>query len=821
MNVSFAYPLYAGLLLLLPLIWFTARRAGTAQKVLRCGLMTALIAALMQPVILHHADTATRVFILDETAGVTPAQATDARAWLRQQIASVDENVTVDVLHLGGETLKAAPANYRHINDTRSLSQPALVSLALNTIVAGQQADITFISNGLSKHGDWSATLAALKHDNVKLNWVELDAPRNPVIRQFALPITRRGESWQAHLDVEGLNSSEEWQLVISESSAEAPVLVTRALNADAGGEARVNLNLGRADADFKPLKATLQRRAGADWLTVDARDVIAVAQPATGVLVAAADNRFINQLQTLLGDGFNLSTMPENGDISAALAQNQLVVINDATTSRLPVTQQQAILDAIEKQGTGLFYSGGEKAFASGGMAQAPLSAALPVKLIPQKKQQQPSVALAVVIDSSGSMQGTPLELAKQVARLAVRKLTPLDQVGVVEFYGTRQWSVPLQPVTTPDNIERAIGKMQSMGATQLFPAIQEAYFGLRQVKASYRHILVITDAGIEEENYQHLLRFIGQDQINVSTVLVGPDTAREAQMAELANWGRGRFYSIPDEFSMVELDFHKPSEMPEPVFRPGEYSLSVGDRDAAIPSVTGYARTALRPEARELVSVANTADPLLASWQFGAGRVTTLTTQPVARGTENWLNWPDYAAWLATQLAETAAQSSAIDITLSRTATMVNGLIRYNYKGKPLTATRQLADGSDAPVALHYRAPGIAALQFSADLDEPVLLEVSDGNGRTLAASAPRQDWYTDAAVPRLHRQLLREVTAQSGGRQLNIRDDALPELKRSRALQATALYPWLLALALLLYFSDIICRRWPTASLNRGAR
>jgi Mg-chelatase subunit ChlD len=221
--------------------------------------------------------------------------------------------------------------------------------------------------------------------------------------------------------------------------------------------------------------------------------------------------------------------------------------MLDDLPAARLPAPAQRSLLQAVRQDGLGLFYTGGQKAFATGGYDRTPLGDALPVSLRQDEKLEQPSVALAIVIDTSGSMKGQKIELAKQVARFAVGKLTPLDSVGVVEFYGAKQWAVPMQPARDTPEVERAIGRMEANGSSVLFPAIQEAYYALKGTNARYRHILVITDAGVEEQRYQQLLTHIADDRITVSTALVGADPEGEEKMALWARWGRGRYYAIP----------------------------------------------------------------------------------------------------------------------------------------------------------------------------------------------------------------------------------------------------------------------------------
>ncbi|GGF84387.1 VWA domain-containing protein [Alteromonas lipolytica] len=816
MSITFLHPYYALLLLLLllPAILWLGRRSKTSLSVLRCLLITALVLALMQPVWLHSSTSAMRVFIVDTDSANAMEDAGAEQAWLNEQIASLPQTVAVKVIQIGGMPLSLNRGEIKRLpSGVNEGALAKVVQQALLEIPAHANADITLLSDGLSTTNNWAAALAELTSKNVHLNWAELPATATPLLSKLTVLPARIGQALTLQVSAESLSDASQWRVDV----VGAEVSVSRYIDPR---RAQETLNLGTASVPFSPLAVKLFEIQGDKQIERDSRDIIAVSQPAITLFAANADKTAVSALQTLVGDAITVTSVSQYNSFIQGINASEAIWLNNASEKQLSEFQQQAIRAAV-KQGKGLFYSGGEMAFASGGMANSPLAEALPVTLTQTLEKTEPSVALAIVIDSSGSMQGKPLELAKQVARLAVRKLNPDDQVGIVEFYGTRQWSVPMQPVKTPENIERAISRMQSMGATQLFPAIQEAYFGLKQIPARYRHILVITDAGIEEENYQHLLRFVAQDQINVSTVLVGSDTAREAQMADLANWGRGRYYSIADEFAMVELNFHKPAEQPEPVFKQGAFWLQ-GEKSERIPPLNGYAKINSRANAQTLLSEVNASDVVMASWQYGAGRVTALMTDPIGNGTERWQDWSEYGQWLGTQLSEVADFAPPVVMSSTRLSDHVLVTLRVDQTTDRLKLAQLNAQtGQWQEIAVEQRAPGIYTASIAASLDEAVMLRATVDAKNWYAANSEKEGWFNETRVSLAAKDALNRVVEQSGGKHLTLDTRELPAVKADLALKETLLYPWLLAFALLLYFAEIICRRWPTASINPGAR
>jgi len=75
----------------------------------------------------------------------------------------------------------------------------------------------------------------------------------------------------------------------------------------------------------------------------------------------------------------------------------------------------------------------------------------------------------LALVLDRSGSMRGTPLEEARRCATHIVSRLSPADRVAIVAYDDAATVIAPSQPVADHDAIRRAIASIDSRGCTNL----------------------------------------------------------------------------------------------------------------------------------------------------------------------------------------------------------------------------------------------------------------------------------------------------------------------------------------------------------------
>ncbi|MCD9005876.1 VWA domain-containing protein [Luteimonas sp. XNQY3] len=823
MALSVLYPHAAWLLLLLPLLWRTAGRdGGIGHRVLRTAIFVALIAALMQPSLLHDSGQRTQVFVLDQGAGLSDAQRQRAQALLRERLQKLERGSRTHLVQLGGEPVDARVDRYLRLDDARgAASLSSALTQALHAIALGTQASVTLIGDGRSGDRHWDRAVAAFASRGIAVNTVELDAPPGDAfIAEASVAPAHVGEAVRVVVGIEGQGEA----LSLSLYSGERLLASEPVLRVD--GAARVELAFPAERAGFLPLRAELTGEGAARDAAFET--VAAVQDPLPVLYLGERQAGALPHLQRLLGDGFALEQQPADRlDGGFDFSRYRAVFIDDLPRARLADAAQRRLLAAIADDGVGLLHSGGEAAFGMGGWADAPLAAALPVEARQDEQVQEPSVALAIIIDTSGSMAGAPLELAKQIARLSVRKLTPADSVGIVEFYGTRQWAVPMQPVRSVAEVERAIGRMQAKGATMLFPAIQEAYYGLKSVDARFKHILVISDAGVEQGSYQQLLRHIARDRINVSTALVGGSGEGEARMAELANWGRGRFYAVADEFSLVELDLKQPQIKPASGYREGRFPVDAQagrhwwpDMDmAALPALRGYARLGKRAHA-DILMTAGDGEPLLASWHYGAGRTTALATEPLGQGTGDWRGWPDYGQWLARVLARTASRQAEFDLRLVRRFDRLR-IEAQRLKAGPAPAPElRLVDAQGdvvvEQVPVEEKAPGLFVAELDWDRAQPALLELHGGAGLIRAADRAHSDLAPAGRMPARNTLPLAALSRATGGTHAFDSADmpaATSAGPRNRTRAAADLWPWLSLLALLLYLAELLYRRWPS--------
>lgn len=118
----------------------------------------------------------------------------------------------------------------------------------------------------------------------------------------------------------------------------------------------------------------------------------------------------------------------------------------------------------------------------------------------------------LIVLLDTSGSMSGAPLDQARRVVAALIDSLTVTDRLEMISFSNTpRRWRT--EPLTataeTRRDAHRWLGSLEAGGGTEMLHAVEEALKPLRP--DAQRQVVLVTDGHIGFES--DLLRALRQD--------------------------------------------------------------------------------------------------------------------------------------------------------------------------------------------------------------------------------------------------------------------------------------------------------------------
>ncbi len=837
----FLQPTFLLLLLGLPFLWFFPRgERDPRHALLRITVLALLVLALGRPVVLSDEAPAVQVFVLDDSPSareVRPAGSLDALCDAARRIGG-DAEVRLVTIGRGAlsEEQRASFDLVEELDvDVAASPLGAALSAAAELVPRGAEGAITLISDGRATDGDWAEAVQSIERRGLPVHTMSLRPLDGDVL---AVELTAAGPlrvGQTARLFARVVGEAARVDLRLLGPSGELVVLE----DVRCDGSTTIPLEFEPREAGFLPVSLELNVREGANRLTENdaLRTTLAVDEP---LRVLYLGQRMVGGdvvLADLVGRGFEVEPWQGTPLSAESLAAYDLAVLDDLPAEVLGEESQRALADAVRDGGLGLFASGGAASFGPGGYHDQPLESLLPVEFVQKEEKRDPSTTLVVIIDTSGSMGGNRVQLAKEVSRLAIRRLLPHDKVGIVEFYGAKHWAAPIQPASNAIELERALNRLDAGGGTVILPAIEEAFYGLKNVQTRYKHVLVLTDGGVESGAFEPLLRSMADDGINVSTVLIGPEAHSEF-LVTLANWGKGRFYSVPNRFNLPEILLKQPASAKLPSYRPGSHLVQArggagwwGDVDvSSLPELAGYVETRSRPGAEVLLETTEGGHPVLGSWRVGLGRVTAFTSEPTGPGTEPWRGWEGFGPWLARVMERTASDQRAPYRTrLERRGTQLCLTAERRVPQAEAPRAKLLGEDGSLGESLSFaeRAPGWYEARWVAPLEVEVRAVVEAGSGAAAYRShlvSPDHDGVAHERHVDPSRALdLGALTAATGGEQLTPEPASLtsfaPAVGGGEAPVAVVrVWPWLVLVALLTYLFEILYRR---GGLRREAR
>ncbi|MFC1452234.1 VIT domain-containing protein [Verrucomicrobiota bacterium] len=152
-------------------------------------------------------------------------------------------------------------------------------------------------------------------------------------------------------------------------------------------------------------------------------------------------------------------------------------------------------------------------------------------------------------IVDVSGSMNGFPISVSKELLRSLIGSLRPTDTFNVILFAGTSSTMSPLSLPATAANIRNAIAlieKQQGGGGTRLLSAMQTA-FSMAHDENRSRSLIVVTDGYIAAERDVFVLIKESLNNANVFAFGIGSSVNRHL-IEGVARAGRGETFIVTD---------------------------------------------------------------------------------------------------------------------------------------------------------------------------------------------------------------------------------------------------------------------------------
>lgn len=846
------------------------------QVLVRMALLVALSAAAAGPRTLRERPRRVQVVHLIDRSESVPdallqaaargAQASAQRQHDRERDLPPGETpaepgpppVTIVAFDAGTERLPWPPTA---TDDEAPLSLPALgrnpatagetdlagaLNVALGMVGGDRVPHIVLWSDGIETRGDALHLAEPLRAAGVRVHTPSLPTlppPAEVVVDRFELPpVVRANIPFPMAISLQATAPAKvRCNVVVPKQgpvAAQALPAVERTVPA---GTTRLDLGeLRLREPGATEVAVACQVLEGSDRFATNNQlrgRIVVQARPRVLYVEGAAGQSLY--LTRALTDDFEVDVLPADGlpRTVGALRAYQAVVLSDVprvSTTGVPLVTDGDMrnLHAYVQAGGGLLVLGGDNSLGSGGYQDTYLDKhVLPVRTEIESEIAAPSIALMLVIDKSGSMAGTKLELAKEAARATAESMAHEDRIGVVAFDSDPRLAVRLQRAGNRYRIASDIARLQPSGGTHIFPALELANQQLINVQAKIKHVIVMTDGQAPRAGIDALVRQMRRSGITVSSVGLGSDLDRNLLEA-IADRGGGRAYftdraeTLPRIFVKETKLLAGESVVEQRVHARRVHGLGRIDvlRNVAVeqaPVLTGFLPTKVRPGAEELLRL-STGAPLYVRWKIGDGKVAVWTSDLKNRWAAAWIDWPGYAI-LARQMvrdllrehlgAEVAVRllrerdqlRIAVD-AMDDDATYMQGLAGEAKVRQP--------DGSEQTVPLPEVAPGryeavvpMRALgpydvhaMLRAVADKPVL-----ASGRATAVHPyPEEHRLPDAAS-----SVLADLVHATGG-QIDSHPDAWLDTAGATHRAHNWLWPDLVKLALLLLIVDVALRR-----------
>lgn len=340
------------------------------------------------------------------------------------------------------------------------------------------------------------------------------------------------------------------------------------------------------------------------------------------------------------------------------------VVLLDNVPADALPEGAPETLASFVREMGGGLVMIGGPASFGAGGWKGTPIEPLLPVRLDLPERLMIPEVAIAFVLDCSGSMRRGVMgsarsqqQIANESAALALGALDKRDLVSVIRFDDRAELVVPIRPNDDSVEIATAIRRIQPDGGTDALTGLELAEAQLQDVEAKLKHVIVLSDG--RSKNADLLPDFcarLAEKGIKVSTISVG-DQADLATMDAMAQRGGGVSHNVSNPNILPRVFAKAVRVVRTPMVREEPFEPVILDSGSPLtaglptpPILEGLTLTQPRAEPTVINAMATPqGEPLLAHWTAELGQVVAFTSD-ARRWASQWLDWPGYERfWLA----------------------------------------------------------------------------------------------------------------------------------------------------------------------------
>ncbi|HMG53693.1 MAG TPA: hypothetical protein VK601_09425, partial [Kofleriaceae bacterium] len=403
------------------------------QATLRSLVIAGIAVALARPSWVTQQSKVATIALVDVSDSVSDKQLAAARSYVDGLAAAAgDGNLQlitfaeqpIAVRKADGKPLSAAIA--RHPRAGAGTDTQAAMQLAYGMYPDGYLPRMVIVSDGNQTQGDVAVEAYRAKELGVRVSWRTFGQDKTSEIRVVGVTVPDEIKVGQPYEVTAEVWSTEAQRATLALQQDEFP----NGLEPVKDVELREGKNLVKFKSDAKHAGATTYRLSLARFerdtesqnnqavMTAPVKGRPNVLYVEGGVLREPGQAGHLQR--ALQHENIDVTVRGPSGIPASAkeLEKFDLVLVSDVPARLMGAGQMQALDAYVGQLGGGLIMAGGEDSFGSGGYERTRIEQIMPVHFDSEKIQEQPDVAVVLVIDRSGSMQGPKLEAAKESAR-------------------------------------------------------------------------------------------------------------------------------------------------------------------------------------------------------------------------------------------------------------------------------------------------------------------------------------------------------------------------------------------------------------------
>lgn len=839
---------YLILLISIPFMLFIARSKsgfmGLSKKrillikIFRSFAVTLLILAIAGLSIKSLLEKKTVIFVVDRSDSVNKKSFQKAMDLVRTSVERSKPDDKVGLIYFGSDVrIETMPSMSKGITstsviDTKATNIEEALQTAITLFPPNSMKRIVLISDGNSNRGDVDKAIKLANLANVEIDVMQLEALGSNEVLALSLDIpgkTRLNEAFAANAYIESDNKTNA-NIVLTK---QGQVIDFKNVNLDAGVN-KVDFSLIQKDIGFSAYEVrveapndnfTQNNIARNTTLTEDAAKILYVSRQANPGIKRAIES-----------SKMDVDVIEPSYLEGTELKKYSVIVLENIPYSEIGSLSAEKIEKQVKSAGGGLIVIGGDRSYGPGGYADTSLENILPVKMDVPARKRSPSIAEVLVIDKSGSMgschcgggqnQGSraeggmnKVELSKSAALKASHALTSNDFFGVVATDKEAFWPHPL---VKTGKLNPKVGSLVADGETNIFQGIMLAYNSLIKLAAATKHIILITDGWTDLVKLSNFTSTLKKEKISLSIVAAGEGSTKE--LSDIAESAGGRYYPMEDASKIPEIVASETNTALRPFINEKLFYPKAASTHRIIDSLRGKSRqlkgyivTTLKSSAeRALVSDEN--DPVLASWQYGLGRVVAWTSDGGERWAGNWVSSENISFWNS-MVRYVLPQKSSREIRASFVRdgrnVIINAAVASNDPSIELNAMITSPEGQTDQIKLKKEASGKFSAITQADEEGVYNVKIDAlNNGRNVmgeqfsfVASYPTEYLYRTA-----NKFLLNKISENTKGIFIGNAKDIFD--RPFRALyDRREIWRQLTVIALILFFTDILLRKVTT--------